>query len=153
VTTPTSTTEAKILCVPARDEADEIAGMMLVQLLAARGFDAHVLSTKNLASEAVETVREHKADVVCISALPPFAATHARYIAKRLRPPFPDLRILVGLWQINSHSKKSEERLLASGIDRLVTSLADAVQYMVEIAGTAQSREAANPPEGAKVPA
>jgi methylmalonyl-CoA mutase cobalamin-binding subunit len=132
--------------VPARDEADEIAGLMLAQLLAARGFEAHVVSTKSLASEAVEQVRERQAEVVCISALPPFAATHARYIAKRLRPQFPEMRIVVGLWQTIPHSKKAEERLLAAGIDRFVTSLVDAVQYMVEIAGAARGREADQEP-------
>ncbi|MEX2169089.1 MAG: AI-2E family transporter [Pirellulales bacterium] len=138
---------AKILCVPARDEADELAGMMLAQLLALRGFDAEVLSTKSLASEAVQEVRDHQASVVCVSALPPFAATHARYITKRLRPHFPDLRIVVGLWQTNAHSKKAEERLLAAGVDRFVTALADAVEYMVQIAASAHVREADNEAE------
>lgn len=142
----TQSTKSGILCLPARDEADEIAGIMLAQLLATRGFEAQVVSTKSLASEAVEQVREHEPEVVCISALPPFAATHARYIAKRLRPQFPEMRIVVGLWQTNPHSKKAEERLLASGIDRFVTSLADAEQYMVEIAGAARGREAAETP-------
>ena len=133
---------AKILCVPARDEADELAGTMLAQLLALRGFEAEVLSTKSLASEAVQEVRDHQASVVCVSALPPFAATHARYITKRLRPHFPDLRIVVGLWQTNTHSKKAEERLLAAGVDRFVTALADAVEYIVQIAVSAQVRDA-----------
>ena len=138
---------AKILCVPARDEADELAGTMLAQLLALRGFDAEVLSTKSLASEAVQEVRDHQASVVCVSALPPFAATHARYITKRLRPHFPDLRIVVGLWQTNAHSKKAEERLLAAGVDRFVTALADAVEYMVQIAASAHVVKADNEAE------
>jgi hypothetical protein len=125
---PVAKAKLKALCVPARDEADEIVGTMLVQLLAARGIEAQVMSIKSLASEAVDKIREQSPDVVCISALPPGAVTHARYLAKRLRPPFPELKIIVGLWQESGNSKKVEERLRATGIDHFVTELSAAVE-------------------------
>jgi hypothetical protein len=67
--------------------------------------------------------------------------SHARYISKRLRPHFPDLHIIVGLWQENTHSKKAEERLRASGIDHFVFELATAVDYILEAAGKIQRKE------------
>ena len=116
-----------VLCLPARDEADEIAGLMLVQLLRQRGIAARVVSTKTLSGEMIEQVGAEQASVVCVSALPPFAATHARYLSKRLRPKFPQLRLIVGLWQERGLTKKTQDRLIATGINRLVTTLSDAV--------------------------
>jgi len=118
---------AVILCLPARDEADELAGMMLVQLLCQRGLAARVVSNKTLSSEMMEQVQAESSAVVCVSALPPFAAMHARYLCKRLRPRFPQLRIIVGLWLAGNIGEKTQQRLTATGIDKLVTTLGDAV--------------------------
>ncbi len=79
-----------ILCLPAHDEADEIAGRMLAQLSAMRGCAVEAVSVMALASEMVDLVEQRKADVVCISAMPPAAATHARYLCKRLQGRFPE---------------------------------------------------------------
>ena len=118
---------AAILCLPARDEADEIAGIMLAQLLSQRGLNASVASTGILSSEKIEKVGADSAPIVCVSALPPFAATHARYLAKRLRPKYPKLKLVVGIWQPGNIAKKSQDRLAKTGIDKLVTTLAEAV--------------------------
>lgn len=118
---------AVILCLPARDEADELAGMMLIQLLCQRGVGARVVSNRALSGEMIEQVHAESSAAVCISALPPFASTHARYLCKRLKPRFPQVRIVVGLWQQGSIVAKTQERLSATGIDKVVTSLADAV--------------------------
>ena len=55
---------------------------------------------------------------------------HARYLCKRLRPKFPQLRLIVGLWQTGSITKKTQERLTATGIDKLVTTLSEAVSEL-----------------------
>jgi predicted PurR-regulated permease PerM len=115
-----------ILCLPARDEADEIAGLMLAQLLEQRGVSAQVTSAQTLSGEMIEQVDSESISVVCVSALPPLAATHARYLCKRLRPKFPQLRLIVGLWQTQGITTKVQERLTATGIDQLVTTLSEA---------------------------
>jgi predicted PurR-regulated permease PerM len=125
-----------VLCLPARDEADEIAGMMLAQLLEARGVKAAVLSTRTLVGEMLTDVVEQGAGVVCVSALPPLAARHASYLCKRLRPKFPKLAIVVGLWQMGGGTKKAEERLAATGIDKFVTTLAEATEQLAQLASS-----------------
>jgi hypothetical protein len=121
------TESAMVLCLPARDEADELVGMMLIQLLCQRGVAARVASTQTLSGEMIEQIQAESSIAVCISALPPFAATHAKYLCKRLRPRFPQVRIVVGLWQQENIGPKTRERLTATGIDKLITTLADAV--------------------------
>src|SRR5688500_16195348 len=73
-----------VLCLPARDEADEIVAMMLSQVLEQAGCAARYMPTAALASEMMQTVEEHNPRLVCISALPPSAVAHAKYLCKRL---------------------------------------------------------------------
>ncbi|MEX0677417.1 MAG: AI-2E family transporter [Pirellulales bacterium] len=128
--------ESSVLCLPARDEADEIAGAMLAQLLEAKGVHVLLLSAQSLSGEMVSQVSEQEAAVVCVSALPPLAATHARYLCKRLRPKFPTLKIVVGLWQTGGSTKKAQARLVEIGIDQFATTLAEATQHLVQIVGS-----------------
>jgi hypothetical protein len=120
--------EPAVICLPARDEADELAGTMLIQLLTERGFRGSVVSTMSLSGEMIEAVSEEPHAIVCISAVPPYAVTHARYLCKRLRVKSPDLKIVVGVWQDADLGKKTQERFTLVGVDCLTTSLQDAIQ-------------------------
>ena len=116
-----------MLCLPAHDEADEIVGMMLAQLLEFKGQRAIAASQVSLASEMLEQVHEQCAAVVCISALPPAALAHSRYLCKRLSARFPKLPAVVGLWTSKADPKKSLDRLPCDGPLHLVTSVTAAI--------------------------
>ena len=64
---------ANVCILPARDEADELAGAMLARLLPG----AQLFSAKSLATETLERLGEDACRTVCISAVPPHAASHA----------------------------------------------------------------------------
>jgi hypothetical protein len=122
------------LCLPAHDEADEIVGLMLAQLMGFEGQRVVAASQVSLAGELMELVTHHEAAAVCISALPPAALAHSRYLCKRLYGRFPELRTVVGLWTSKADPKKSLARLSCDAPVRLVTSLAGAmaeIQQMV----------------------
>jgi hypothetical protein len=116
-----------VLCLPAHDEADEIVGLMLAQLLERKGQPAVAASQVSLASEMLELVEKHQAGAVCISALPPAALSHSRYLCKRLHTRFPGLPSIIGLWTSKADSKKSLERLMCDRSVRLVTALGAAI--------------------------
>jgi predicted PurR-regulated permease PerM len=122
----TNASSLRILCLPARDEADEIAGRMLAQLLAEKGCVVEAVSVAALASEMVDLVEERKADVVCISAMPPTAAAHARYLCKRLQGRFPDAHLIVGLWNATGDLNKTKERIGCGATTAVVGTLAAA---------------------------
>ena len=87
-----------ILCLPARSQADEIAAMMLAQVLEASGCRAQAISVTALAGEMVDLVDQcTAADVICISATPPAAVMHARYLSKRLRGRLPVAKLDRGI--------------------------------------------------------
>jgi hypothetical protein len=110
-----------VLCLPARDEADEIVGVMLAQILESAGHRAQCIPVA-ATSELLAQVREEKPDVVCISALPPFAIPHARSLYSKLHAQEPSLKIIVGLWHFSGDAGSVSRRLgLADGSGALTT--------------------------------
>jgi len=69
-------------------------------------------------------------DIFCISALPPFAFGRAKILSGQLRQSFPGTRILVGVWGFAGDAERALQRFHPTVPDKLVTSLADAVQFV-----------------------
>lgn len=121
---------AYILCLPARDEADEIAAMMLAQVLERSGCVVQAVSVTSLASEILELVEQRQPAVVCISATPPAAVMHARYLCTRLRARLPNLNLVVGLWDTPGDLTKATKRISDGTDARVVATLADAQEQV-----------------------
>ncbi|HUG93421.1 MAG TPA: AI-2E family transporter [Planctomycetaceae bacterium] len=117
-----------ILCLPARTEADEIASLILAQILQATHCVVQSVPVTSQASEMADLVEQHEADVVCISATPPAAVMHARYLCKQLRGRFPELTLVVGLWDAQGDLNKARERIGCGAT--VVATLADAQEHM-----------------------
>lgn len=115
---------AVVLGCPARDELDELVLLMAQQLSDPRRCRFEVLSPKILAGEVMERVQRHRPALIAIGSLPPEGLAQARYLCKRLRAQFPDLRILVGRWDFESHdSPQAPERLQSAGATQVASSL------------------------------
>jgi hypothetical protein len=119
-----------ILCLPARDEADEIAGMMLAQLLATGEYLVQSVSFTAVGGELVDLVERCKPDVVCISATPPAAVMHARHLCKHVRARFPDVPVVVGLWNADGDLSKATTRIGGVATTRVVATLAEAQEQV-----------------------
>ncbi len=118
-----------ILCLPARSRADEIAAIMLAQVLETSGCRAQAISVTALAGEMVDLVDQcTAADVVCISATPPAAVMHARYLSKRLCGRLPVAKLIVGLWDAQGDLNKTRERI---GCDAVVVATLTAAQEQI----------------------
>ncbi len=115
-----------IVCLPARDEADEIVGIMLAQLLENAGYRAQALAI-GTTTDMLAQVKASAPDIVCISALPPFALLHARELYKKIRSVLPDAKVVIGLWKFAGDPIKASGRLNIAGEDKLVLTLAQTV--------------------------
>jgi hypothetical protein len=94
--TPNSTT-ADAVCIPANDEADEIATLMLVQLLETQGASARLLPAGALANAGLENAGRNRPKIACVSGVAASGHRHARRLCQRLRAQFPETKVVAGV--------------------------------------------------------
>lgn len=139
--------KSPVVCVAAEDEADEIAGTMLAQLLEQCEHSAMLLSSAALSTEIMERLAEDSGTILCISAVPPFAFAQARRLAQSLRKSLPKNPIVVGLWGGDGDADTLRERFGNARPDAIVTTFADALSRVKEIGERSPERATAKAPE------
>ena len=118
---------ARIVSVPAKTEADETIGSMLAQLLERQSEQAQCISL-GANAEMIDQLVEDKPDVIVVSALQPFALTHARRLYSQLRARLPQTTVLVGLWNFTGAIDSLSARFGPDAQGLIVTNLAAAMQ-------------------------
>lgn len=113
----------RLLLIPARDEADEIAAEMLKRLLDPGRYRVFTAPAGILVSEAIDKVKDTQAALVCIVTLPPGGGAHARLLCMRLRMLYPDIRLLVGRWNIPDDAGRSQAQFLRAGATQFAATL------------------------------
>ena len=127
---PEQTNPGRILCFPAHDEADEIAAAMLAQLLEQAGCATISFPLGSSSENMLGVVEPSDNDIFCISAVPPFAFSHARTLNRQLRTKFPHGKILIGVWGFNGDIERAVQRFKPWPPDKFVSSLVDAIAYL-----------------------
>ena len=125
----------RILCLPSHDRADEVTASMLAQILEQKGFATLSFPVVGPSpNEFLALIEAGRSDVVCISALPPYAFAPARAMCKQIRERFPKIKVVVCVWGFAGDTQKAMARFERTQPDRLVTSLAQAVVQVQELA-------------------
>jgi hypothetical protein len=122
----------RIFCLAANDQADEITSSMLAQLLERGGHGVLSLPVGSPFEDIVKNLPLEPQDVICISALPPFAFAQAASLCQRVRLQLPDVKILAGIWGVSGDFEKAKARFGGSHPDTVVGSLAQAVEQISE---------------------
>ena len=122
----------RIFCLAANDQADEITSSMLAQLLERAGHGVLSLPVGSAFEEIIKNLPLEPQDVVCISALPPFAFAQAASLCQRVRLHLPEVKVLAGIWGVPGDMEKARERFAGAHPDAVVSSLAQAVQRIGE---------------------
>jgi hypothetical protein len=131
---PVERLSGTILCLPANDRADEVTAAMLAQLLEQAGHAALSLPIAHASPvEVLAMIERRQDDLICISALPPYAFPPARTMCKLIRERFPKLKLVIGVWGFRGDSEKAKTRFERTRPDRLLTSLAQAVEQIPEL--------------------
>jgi predicted PurR-regulated permease PerM len=113
----------RILACPARDEADRLALEMVRQLLDPAKWEMEVAAVETLTADLVAQVAAQTPALVCIGALPPGGLAHARYLCKKLRSRFPEVKIIVGRWGLTGNVEANREQLQDAGADLTATTM------------------------------
>jgi predicted PurR-regulated permease PerM len=129
---PTEPSAVRIFCLAANDQADEIASSMLAQLLERNGHGVVSLPAGAAAQETLAHLLPEEQDVICISAVPPFAFAQASALCQRIRLQLPNNRILVGIWGLSADFEKAAGRFGRAQPDRVVATLGDAVEQIAD---------------------
>jgi predicted PurR-regulated permease PerM len=132
-------TPATVVCLPARNEADELSAMMMAQVLERDGHSAQVLPRNQMGNIFEELEKQHP-DVICISALHPLAPGQTRPLCKQLRQRWPEVKLIIGLWEYPGGAIKAQQRIGSSCANFIGTSLAEVVAAI----GKPQSEAAIN---------
>ena len=131
--------KVRILGCPAQDEADELALLMFRQLLDCTKYEVEIMSDAMLTAEVVARIGEQSPAMICIAAVPPGGLAQTRYLCKRLRARFPNLKIAVGRWGIGSEDSNS---ILLAGADKVGTTMIETREQMIQLCQISPHSEA-----------
>jgi predicted PurR-regulated permease PerM len=130
---PTSRQPARVLCIPAHGEMDDVACAMVAQLLIAKGAQADKAPV-NSAPEVEKLITASGADAVCVCALSVDSTMRAIAWSRVLRNRFPDLTIVVGLWNPKAEASSRMEKAKVRYRIEVATGLKEAVMLLAPAA-------------------
>jgi predicted PurR-regulated permease PerM len=131
----------RIVGCPAHDEADELALLMLRQLLDPTRYELEIASAEMLTGEVVSLVEQQHVGLICIAALPPEAMAPIRYLCKRLRARFPELKIVIGRWGFTGDSEANRALLLSGCIDEVGMTLSESRNQVMQLSELSLSHD------------
>jgi hypothetical protein len=103
---------------------------MLGQLLEHTGCVAISLPFGPSAMNFLDVIQPGTGDIFFISAVPPFAFSHARKLIRELRARYPGAEVVLGMWGFAGEMKQALLRFQPAPPEKIVRSLSEAVGYL-----------------------
>lgn len=122
----------RIAGCPAEDTADELALVMLQQVLP-DFCELVVLSSRLMTSERIAAVSKEEFQAVVVSGVGLGGELQLRQLCKRIRQASPDVRLVVGRWAYQGDRERLAASLKTRGADQVVTKLEEAVDLVTRI--------------------
>jgi predicted PurR-regulated permease PerM len=120
----------RVLVIPAKDAVDRAAADLFARLLDPALWEVEAAPANALTSELVERIEKSRPAVAVIAALPPGGLAHTRYLCKRLRQRFPELKLVVGRWAAPEDDAPGWGLLRDNRVDEVTTSLEKTKSYL-----------------------
>ena len=145
--------EAKpaVLCIGGKWEVDALAGEMLAHALAMEGIASDFQPAAEINADYLAKLDLKGANVVCLSYFTPSPRIPARHGCRRLRRRWPDVRIVLALWNAPPELLTNES-VAALKADAVVTSVEEAVRRIHRIVNPQEAKatqEASQPDDDA----
>jgi predicted PurR-regulated permease PerM len=135
----------RVLCIGGKWEIDALAGEMLAHALAFEGIAAVSQPAASVNADYLANLDLKGADIVCLSYFTPNPAIPARHASRRLRRRWPNMRIVLALWNAPPELL-TDESLAALKADAVVTSVQEAVRRIHRIIAPEEAKAAQQAP-------
>ena len=116
-----------VLCIPVRDESDELAAAMLSQCLNNSHIKASAAREWRL-NDILRLVETRKPSVVFLCGLPPVGMARTHRLYRTIRARNPRLPVLMGIWDLRDDADEVGRQATGDEQGRVITSLKEAVQ-------------------------
>lgn len=131
-------TTRTIVCLPAKDAADELACRMFAQVLP--GIDAQVMPPGISTNDLVKAITTARPDVVCVSGVPPQATRHVAVRCRHLRKRFAELTIMAAVWS-DADLTTLRSRIPVGEANHVVCTLKQAIEYISNLTNPISTSE------------
>lgn len=128
----------KILCIPIRDETDELAGLMLARALNSEGMQATAAPVQRL-DKMLQQTTDQAPDVLVLTGLPPVGIARSRRLYSSLRARNPRLRIVIGIWNYTEEPSEPARQISGSEEPKVFSSISSAVAEIRSFTGSAST--------------
>lgn len=115
----------RIVGIPAQDKADELALVMLSQVLP-KNVELQICPLETPPAQLLDSTGQQ--DLLCVSALGPGDGGRTRYLCKRLRQRFPKAEIIVARWGFQGDREKLIASATMRGASRVILTLTEAIE-------------------------
>jgi hypothetical protein len=127
-----TTLAGTVLCAGARGDIDDAAASLAAHLIERQGGEVRRVASHSLQTAQLRALQVENVSVVVISYMNPDSVAHARFLARRLRRRFPEATLIFGFWTLETDETTRRQRVEAVGVDRIATTLAEAVRFVAE---------------------
>lgn len=139
----------KILCVPARDFADEITAHLVMHAVSQTGV-ARALTSDLSTPDLLDLITFERPSVVCVVGTPPQALRPLRLRCHQIRTRFPDLVIVACMVSSDCDLSNIRSRIPIEDAQHVACSIQQAKEYLVSLSGppaaSLQTETVAEPP-------
>ncbi len=111
-----------VICLGGRWLVDALAADMTAHALSLAGHPARLAPTGNVSASYLARLDLEGAHVVCLTYFSPDPGTHAKYFVRRLKQRWPDLHVVLALWNA-PHLLSDQAFAERVGVDAVVGSL------------------------------
>lgn len=119
-----------VLFLAGRGEHDAAVSAMVMQMLDLRGIAARSVPATAIAPETIGALDLVGVDMVIFSYLHPAPQQYARYVCRRLRRHAPNVKLVLGFWNLSKSDQPHEALIEELGAEHIVATICEATQRM-----------------------
>ena len=120
-----------VLCVAGPGPLDEVASLLLADLLNRHGIGTRIISHADALPVNIERLDKTDVRLVAVCYLEPANFTNARYLVRRLNRHFPQAKLLLNFWGFGTDDTRYLDAIEATGCELIATTLREAVERVL----------------------